>query len=410
MHRAFLSRLEALPCDLLFNLIERKLAEKGVTLKKRQRATLRSELERQDRPHLKSLPGHNSTHQHVVLRLTDADLSELEEKLNHALSTVTIPSLTDELAQGIGRELDRKWKAEQKRQHREYGRFSKRLNRRWGEPLSQLEQLIVVSAELGDSVNRRLRQEHPRANPFTVEVQTRLHARACQIAREVLSLLSAGFAEGAMARWRALHEVTVVSLFITHDEDLAERYRCHEAVESLKAAHQYREHTDRLGLEPLTDSELKGLEANVAALRRRFGQAYSKSYGWAAEKLQKARKPVNFEQIEEAAQLGHFRPYYRLASHSVHANPKGVFFRLGLIDQTTVLLAGPSSFGLADPGQNTAISLGQVTTAVGTLNPTLDDLVVMKVVLKRVDSIRKAFVRVQRDLDLQESKQCGGDA
>ena len=72
--------------------------------------------------------------------------------------------------------------------------------------------------------------------------------------------------------------------------------------------------------------------------------------------------------------------------------------------------ARTSSFGLADPGQNTAISLGQVTTAVGTLNPTLDDLVVMKVVLKRVDGIRKAFVRVQRDLDLQESEQCGGDA
>ena len=60
-------------------------------------------------------------------------------------------------------------------------------------------------------LNHRLREQNPCPNPFTVEVQTRLHARACQIAREVLTLLYAGFAEGAMARWRALHELAVLS-------------------------------------------------------------------------------------------------------------------------------------------------------------------------------------------------------
>ena len=129
-----------------------------------------------------------------------------------------------------------------------------------------------------------------------------------------------------MARWRALHEVVVVSLFIGHDEDAAERYRLHEAVESLRAAHQYRKHTDRLGLEPLADVELAKLEADVAALKKRFGQDYSETYGWAAKKLQKPGRSVNLHRIEEAVELDHFRPYYRLASHSVHANPKGVFF------------------------------------------------------------------------------------
>ena len=349
-----------------------KLAEEGVTLKRQQRADLCRELERQDWSDLKLCFGWGPRNREIVLRFTDIDLSEIEGKFNHVLEALpeTIKSATDGIALRIRRDLDRKWKAEQKRQHREQEQFSKRLYSRWHEPLSQLEQFIVVSTELGESVNHRLREQNPCPNPFTVEVQTRLHARACQIAREVLTLLSAGFAEGAIARWRALHELAVVALFIGHDEELAERYRFHEAVESRKAAEQYRKHTEKLGLEPISDAELAAMEANVAVLKKRFGQGYEKPYGWAVERLWKVgKKAATFDEIEEIAELGHFRPYYRLASHSVHANPKGAFYRLGLVDQTKMLLAGPSSYGLADAGQNTAISLGQITSALVSLSP-----------------------------------------
>ena len=399
MHRAFLAGLEAFRYDLLVDRIARKLADRGLLLKKSERAKLRRELEQQDSPNLKFRRGRKSKNHKDALSFTDTELAEIKKELNHALETETIASIADDLAINIRRDLDRKWKAEQKRRHREYRKFSKRLYRCWSKPLSQLEQLIVVATELGASVNLKLRAQHPCPNPFTVDVQTRLHARACQIARETLTLLSAGFADGAMARWRALHEVAVVSLFIGQDEDLAERYRRHETVESLRVGRQYREHTARLGLEPLTDAEMEVLEADVAALKKRFGQDYSKSYGWAVEKLQCVGKRVTFNQIEAAAALGHLRPYYQLASHGVHANPKGAFFRLGLIDQAEILLAGPSNLGLADAGQNTAISLGQITTELGTLNPNLDELVLMKVVLTLVDEIPKRFVRVQRALE-----------
>ena len=237
-----------------------------------------------------------------------------------------------------------------------------------------------------------------------MEVQTRLHARACQIAREVLTLLYAGFAEGAMARWRALHELAVVSLFIGHDEELAERYRFHEAVESRKVAVQYRKHTEKLGLEPITDAEFEQMEADVATLKKRFGKGYGESYGWAVERLRKIGKRATFDKIEEAAELGHLRPYYQLASHSVHANPKGAFYRLGLVDQTEMLLAGPSSYGLADAGQNTAISLGQITSALVSLAPTLDEIVAMKVAISMVDHVLERFAHVQRELQAEEGE------
>ena len=399
IHRAFLAHLKGLPYELLLDLIERKLAAQGITLNSRRRARLRRELEQHDGTNRQLCFGRKSNDPDVVLTITDADLAEVETRLRRALQPDTVSSIVDDLASRLGRELDQRWKAEHRRQQRLKMQFSKTHCSRWGVPLSDLEQLLVVSTELGESVNHRLRKQLPGPNPFTVEIQTRLHARACQIAREVLTLLASGFAEGAIARWRALHELTIVSLFIGLDEALAERYRLHEVVESRRVALEYKKHTDRLGLDPLTDAELKDLEANVAALKMRFGPDYLQPYGWAAEKLQMLGKRVTFAQIEAAADLGHFRPYYRLASHSVHADPKGAFFRLGLLEQSQVLLAGPSTFGLAEAGQDTAISLGQITSGLGTLDPTLDHLVAMKIVLALVDRTQRSFVRIHQDLE-----------
>ena len=59
---------------------------------------------------------------------------------------------------------------------------------------------------------------------YVFEALSRLLARACRIAEEVLVLLKAGYGQGALARWRALHEVAVVAdLIAENGEDCAER-------------------------------------------------------------------------------------------------------------------------------------------------------------------------------------------
>lgn len=302
-----------------------------------------------------------------------------------------LSEIVDKMAIDLGASLSLRWKAEQKRQRRQRTQFLKRLYQVWGEPLSQLERLIVIATELGGCINSRLRAQEPCPDPFTVEVQTRLHARACQIAQEVLTLLSAGYADGAMGRWRSLHEVTVVAGFIGPDEDLAERYRLHEDVEALKAARRYSEYAVRLGCEPLSDTEIDQQKAAVAKLKQRFGQDYCGSYGWASGKLGKG---VSFDRIEKAVGLNHLRPYYQLASHTVHGNPKGVFFRLGLNDQDSILLAGPSSIGLADAGQCTAISLQQITAGLIRMHPDIDNILVSKASLDLTTKICHSFARI----------------
>ncbi|MCX6032067.1 MAG: DUF5677 domain-containing protein, partial [Chloroflexi bacterium] len=269
--------------------------------------------------------------------------------------------------------------------------FEARLLQKWGAALDLLEMLQVIALEGGDEFNHEFRPKAAAENNVVFEALTRLHARACQVASEVLTLLRSGFADGAHARWRTLHEIAVVASFIQQmGNDVAERYLLHNHIESYKAAQQYQNYFVRLGQDSIPEEELADLSSIYQQLVSRFGPAYRNSYGWAAAAL--GKDDPNFSDIERVASLDHLRPYYRLASHNVHANPKGMFFRLGLSPESTnLLLAGPSDAGLADPGHGTAISLSQVTTTLLTMEANIDRLVMCEVMMKLVDEISDAF-------------------
>ena len=82
-----------------------------------------------------------------------------------------------------------------------------------------------------------------------------------------------------------------------------------------------------------------------------------------------------------------------MACHNVHANPRGIFFKLGLYpDSGDILLASPSNIGLADPGHSAALSLAQITISLLTHNPNLDRLVICQIIFKLQDEIGAAFL------------------
>ena len=55
------------------------------------------------------------------------------------------------------------------------------------------------------------------------------------------------------------------------------------------------------------------------------------------------------------------------------------------------LLAGPSNVGLADPGHSAAISLVQTSTPLGLLQPTLDNIVALRIMAELEGEIGRAF-------------------
>ena len=202
-----------------------------------------------------------------------------------------------------------------------------------------------------------------------------------------------------------MHEIAVVASFIAaHGEELAERYVLHTAVESKRDADEYQKCQPSLGYEPLTEKELKAVQKAYDDVIAKYGPEFAKGdYGWAGHHLGKT-KPT-FKDIEAAVQIDHFRAHYRMASHNVHANPKRVFFALGMLPETQVLLAGPSNAGLADPGHSAAVSLSRITAALVGLQqpPTLDNNVALLMMVQLVDEIGEAFGNAHERLEADEA-------
>jgi hypothetical protein len=271
--------------------------------------------------------------------------------------------------------------------------FETRLDKRWNEGLRLCELVRILSLDAG--------MEYHARHEGTVDAQhlalVKLHARACLISAEILSLLRSGHASGAHARWRALHEVAVIADFLASgDSELSRRYLLYEHVESLKGVKDYNTYASDLGHDPIPDDEIEKMRTTVNELCDEFGAHFKSRNGWAASVF--GWGPT-FRNIEEASGIGHHRPYYRMASHPIHAGPKGIAFDIGLKTSGKVMLAGPSDQGLADPGHGMCISLMQVTTSLVTRRPTAGDLVNLQVIQKVVDQAGEALIRVHQDLE-----------
>jgi hypothetical protein len=336
-----------------------------------------------------------------VVALTPDDNREFKKSLRTLVKsgTAMIPRMADDEAAQNLKALKRLWPTQQLAQQRSFHVFQRRLLKRWGEPLSKLDLLITVARETGERIAATVRVPGV-GSPYQIDALTRLHARACQIAFEIHTLLMAGLADGAMARCRTLQEIAATAFFIQeHGEETAERYVLHAAIESWRAARDYNNHAAALHVQPYKKAEMDRFETRRSKLLDRFGKSFDGHYGWAAHILKpNSGDPVrSFADIEECA-LPHMRPYFQLASQNVHAKSKGIYHRLGLMDQREVLLAGASNAGLADPGQNAALFLCQITTVLGVLHVTFETLTLTKLTCRLQREVGDSFIRAHRQL------------
>lgn len=383
--------LAEVPYRIAANVVSEKLAADGVEMTEEERLRLFEHLKTVSDEHFTF--GDASLDERLRVEITDADVSLIENRLDKFM-TESVPKVIstvgEDAAEQILLALHASWAEEAERQRLEREGFQERLHARWGRGIDLLRMLLTVSREFGDLANTTLRGAEAQEAPVLADVLLRLHARACQVTDEIGCLLTAGFSDGAMARWRTLHEIAAVALFLREQgEAVAQRYVDHEVIESARAARDYDECRERLGYEAMSEAELAAIRQQHDEAVAKYGPDFDRPYGWAADAL--GLKKPTLRDVREGAGIDHMRSHYRLASHNVHANPKGVFFKLGLLGDVDVLLAGPSNAGLSDPGQNAAISLMQVCSALGTLKPTMDSVVVLHILSGLTNEVREAF-------------------
>jgi len=281
--------------------------------------------------------------------------------------------------------------------------FENRLYKRWKEPLDLLECLILILWESAEKLKNKIAKLVNNSNNLKHSAILKIHARALQISNEILVLLKSGYSDGANARWRSLHELAVISFFLLeNNNDVSKRYLEHEVIRNFKEATDYRTYFKKLGYLPIDRKVFNKLRRKKESLCEKYIDNFQKDYGWIPRSIISAQ---NFRALEKHVKLDKLRPFYNLASDAVHGGAKG-FYRLGLMDyeQNKIFLKGASNYGLADPIQNTAISLLHVTMCLLMLEVDFESLIQMYVMKIYVNEIGRKSAEVQRKMEKEESK------
>jgi hypothetical protein len=393
-----------LPALFLENLISKKLQNQGITAPKRlSKKIAKHLLSGTTEPLSYKSRKYSGT---INLAFDEADTEEITRALDR-FCTTELPRLLTGIARRLSlkvfKDLKTRWANEHALQDAELSEFRKRLKQRWGKPLGQLRMLLTMSREWGQNAHDREISRKKNKTKQLRKILIRLHVRACQVTDEIICLLENGLADGAMARWRTLHEIAVVAAVISkHGETIAERYLAHQAVESKRAMEKYLACYKDLGYKPLPAREQKKIVKAYDQAVAKYGQPFKTDYGWAALHL-KSPSPT-FAALEKAAGRAEMRSYYQMGNDNVHAGIKSMFVRLGLPDDYDGLLAGRSNAGLMEPGQNAAHTLTQLSVLVFLSEPNLDDLVTADMMRMLRDEIPKSFYRADRELRRDHKK------
>jgi hypothetical protein len=308
---------------------------------------------------------------------------EVEERLTRAVRTVT-PKLAKSLAARLRNGAPQHLKSLRRHQDR----FERHMVDSWGPASDALELLNSVFRDFAEQLFREGLEQNRLRHP-TFRALADLHARACRLTGEIVCLLRVGFADGANARWRTLHEVAVVStLLSTHDRNLALRYLHHYYVKECKAAEDYQLHCHLLGGKPIPLRRLTAMRRRREKLCARFGKHYGTDWGWAAAILPDTDRAPGFPRLEKACDLASFRPLVADANDDVHGGPRGLQPTGVDLHGHGFLLAGASDAGLAEPGANAAISLTHIAWARLNFAPSIEhSLIVETIRLLQLDCI-----------------------
>lgn len=238
--------------------------------------------------------------------------------------------------------------------------FEERNFIRWKSAFDHLEMILQIACELGEAHGKDVQERNSADNNVTMAALAHIFPKSLLIVQEIVCLLKGGFPDGALARWRSLHESSVTAMYIAKNgEKAALEYLLSLHFSARRAANQMNEHAERIGLSKFTVKELEEFDARCSEAERILGRAIKTDKDGEWPRITLHHK--NFASIEKSVDMEHWRPWYKWASSYIHANHRPVKDYLGLKDSSVQInLVGPSNSGFVDPFQLTALTLAQL--------------------------------------------------
>ncbi len=239
---------------------------------------------------------------------------------------------------------------------------TEKISNRYGYSIKLFEGFIELNNQIGFiTYNKYYKLFDTYDDHLKLDTLTALHVRACQIMNEILVLFKNGFADGAHARWRTLHELAVTFLYLyDSDYDVIQMYNDFEIIEKYKKALDYRNSYESLGFDRMDENDWLELNNVRNKLIQKYGKEFSENYGWTLKDLPKGKR--NFRELEKLVGISDLRVIYTWANENIHASVSGIKEKISLIDEESYhFLPGPNDWGFLDPVQYTTSSLCQMS-------------------------------------------------
>lgn len=307
------------------------------------------------------------------------------------LTAKELARIVEQTAKGAGRELYKTLMETAPNmltlRRKEFAGFETRNGRRWRKAFDLLDTIWVSCEEVGRAFNRHHRPAAAAEQDYAFEAMTHLHAKALLVTAEIICLLKGGFADGALARWRTLHETNVIASLIRQEgQELALRYLAHSRVQAWLRVAEDAENTD----------EMQRLEKQAAHAIEKFGPDLKRRNGWACE-LTGQQNPTFKKLSALAGKSEEDEVIYKYASHHIHSNHRAFDELLGMSEaKEDLLLVGPSNSGMTGPLTLAAMSMVESTSFLLNAKPNIDRMAFVDALMRMASRMNKLASGLER--------------
>ncbi|MEM7703456.1 MAG: DUF5677 domain-containing protein [Pseudomonadota bacterium] len=335
----------------------------------------------------------------ITIEVSADDIALLEKQADDLIGE--LPAVIDKLAREQALDMLDHYRAEwfryRRSEERQFAAFKWRLEARWGDAFDDLRLLVDLCSDEGEKERARLSKSKAKQPPVARHALVQLHVRACQVAREILTLIENGFADGAMARWRTLHEIEIIALLL-HDggDELAQRYFDHQVVTRRKAANLHQSTCEISDAIPLSKRQITDIEKDYTRALALYGKEFAGDYGWASKYL--GNSNPRFANLVERAGAEASKTEYKYASYNVHASSTALTVRVGALEGHSVLSAGSTNAGFHKPAQKTAQSILLISTLLSSRLRSIDHAMLLHALVRLRDEAIEKFEKAAQQL------------
>tara|TARA_R110002049_G_scaffold2822_9_gene22859 strand:- start:1355 stop:2584 length:1230 start_codon:yes stop_codon:yes gene_type:complete len=388
------SEIEEIPRNFMHLILEKKLKEKGVVDERAIKELVNHILSGHDG----CLEWDDGTEEEVNIEFTQQDedeiLGAMNDFLNGGLQGVIQQTIDDCVSSTLQHYRKISGEALDLIRNETKG-FEERTFERWKPALDHLEMMWHISQELGEAHSKDFDADQAEGTYPVMLAVSAIFPKALIVTQEIICLLKGGYPDGALARWRSLHELTVSALYISKEgKEAALNYLLSFHFSARIAARQLNEFADRAQMVPFSEEELRAFDDKRAAAQQQLGRTFAKDKDgeWPTINL----KHRNYADMERHVEMDHWRPRYKWASRHTHADFSPNEKMLGTSEvKSRVVLVGASNSGFADPLMMTAISLAQITSTYLLVTPNFDRVVHSQVILKLSDEMNDIAIKTR---------------